>query len=306
MIHLAVAFDEKYQTQFLVWLSSLVENAHQSSYTVHIIAPSFSDHNKERISKYLRTTQIVVTYYDIPSDWGKDFVLLSKWTQAVYYRLLFPLMVPTHVDKLLYVDVDTVITGDLSLLYSIDLNNYPVGAVYDNYVKEQSLIGVSEGEYFNSGMLLIDVSSWNNQKISEQAIDYLNRFPSRILFVDQCALNAVLKNNWLKISEQFNFLYSYVPACLSKKEMKLLVNELVIVHYTLQRPWHIQCENRLMYLYKEYFRKNPLLKSVKRYNTFSIGELIKYFKNRIVWFYYVHALLRWSWKKIKLLKPCLS
>ena len=57
-----------------------------------------------------------------------------------------------------YID-DTL--GDLD-----NIDNYVIGAIYDNYVKTQELIGITEeGQYFNSGVLLIDVKKWIEQNV---------------------------------------------------------------------------------------------------------------------------------------------
>jgi lipopolysaccharide biosynthesis glycosyltransferase len=92
------------------------------------------------------------------------------------------------------------------------MNEFPVAAVYDNYVKSQPLLGIfDEGEYFNSGMLLIDVEKWREQNISEKVMEYLLKYPERIKFVDQCGLNAVLNGNWMKLPARFNRIFTYLP-----------------------------------------------------------------------------------------------
>jgi lipopolysaccharide biosynthesis glycosyltransferase len=186
-IHIAVAFDQNYLNQFYALSTSLFFNNKSCTIHLHTIATGITEVERSAIVAYVKKHGADISFYIIDQVQVSKFVLTNQWTSAVYYRLFFPLLVPTTVSRLLYLDSDTVAVGDVSELYAVNLDGYPVGCVYDNYVKHQPLIGISEGEYFNSGVLVIDIERWKFLRISERAIDYLQKFPERILYVDQCA-----------------------------------------------------------------------------------------------------------------------
>ncbi len=87
-------------------------------------------------------------------------------------------------------------------------------------------------DYFNSGVLLMNITEWKKQQITKKAIQFLQDFPKNILIADQDALNAVLKNNWLKISNRFNLTYFDVPADLPERQLKAYLKDKVIIHFT--------------------------------------------------------------------------
>jgi lipopolysaccharide biosynthesis glycosyltransferase len=187
-------------------------------------------------------------------------------------------------------------------LYLQDLENYPVGAVYDNYVIKNFELGImEEGNYFNSGVLLIDVDLWNEQHISDKAIKFLQEYPEKIKFVDQDALNAVLINNWKKLDWKFNVIYTRLPYSLSKNEMQLFIKDKVIIHFTIQRPWLMLCKNRYRNLYFYYLKKSQI-KIRKRYVDFSWTKIPAYLKIRLLEWYLDSTFVQKIWRKFKKVK----
>jgi lipopolysaccharide biosynthesis glycosyltransferase len=193
--------------------------------------------------------------------------------------------------------MDTIVIGSLEELFKTDLTNKPVACVYDNYVKKQPLIDLNEeGHYFNSGVMLINVPLWNKLRISERTLQYITDFPEKIRFVDQCGLNAVLKNNWHQLPNKFNLLYSYIPADISKRRFEEFIDDKIIIHYTLQRPWNYLCKNRGRHLYYKYLR---LAGKTKLYSDFSFKKVPAKCIILLKEFYLDFAFLNVSWRFLK-------
>jgi len=299
MIHLAIAFDKNYLTPFYALASSIFFNNPNQGFTFHCITRNVNEQARDEIRTYLATSQSVVYFYEVSEELIKNFVVGSHWNVSVYLKLFFPLLVPRELTRLLYLDTDIVVNASLKRLYEEDLEKYPLGAVYDCYVKKQEDIGITqEGNYFNSGVMLFNLPLWKEQKISEKAIDFLHQYPEKIKFVDQDALNAVLIDNWKKLPEKYNLIYSYIPQDASKKELTDFLHDQVIVHFTLQRPWSFLCKNRYRYLYKFYLKKSPK-KEEKAIKDFTFAKIIPFLRLRLVEFYLDNKWLQKIWRKIK-------
>jgi len=131
--------------------------------------------------------------------------LNGSW--ATYYRLAAPQIL--KVDRFLYVDADTLCEVDVGGLASIDLGSSPAGLVpeapladaADRSVAEQ--LGNSPTEpYFNAGIILVNVPAWQQQGISQQAMEYLAK--NRPDYWDQSALNVALHRKAFVLDERFN------------------------------------------------------------------------------------------------------
>lgn len=298
-IHIAIAFDKNYQQQFYALLSSILNNVKSRKVHFHLIAPDMSEPEKLRLQEHISDCGNFSVFYSIDQGTIQGLLVSGAWTLAVYYRILFPLIVPERVERLIYLDTDTLILHDLSELYETEMQNFPVAAVYDNYVKKQELIGVEEGNYFNSGVLLIDVPKWRKQKVSEKTLSYLRANPEKIRYVDQCGLNAVLDGNWMKLPFRFNLLYSYVPESTRIDALRDFLSDKVVIHFNLQRPWEFLCKNRYRYLYWFYLGLSPLADRSRIYSDFSVSKIPSWLKLRAVEAYLDHPWIQQIWRGLK-------
>jgi lipopolysaccharide biosynthesis glycosyltransferase len=298
-IHIGIAFDQNYLAPFHALLTSIISNNQSGPIAIHAIATGVDETILLQIKSYVSDNKHDIFFYTIDEKQLSHFTLNDNWTHAVYYRLLFPFLIPGEVERLLYIDTDTLVVNDLRPLYDTPLEGFPVGAVYDNYVVNNPAIGIEgEGNYFNSGMLLMDIPKWKEQQISERAFDYLNKYPERISYVDQDALNAVLKDNWKKLPLQFNVLYSYIPQDIARSALDTFISDKTLLHFTLQRPWNSLCRNRYRGLYFRYLKSSCSPKQ-KKYTDFNLSKLLPMLTIRLKEFYFDQPLLRGIWRSLK-------
>ncbi|WP_045687127.1 glycosyltransferase family 8 protein [Hymenobacter sp. AT01-02] len=297
--HLGITFDQNYLDQFYALTTSIFVSNPNKPIAIHAIATGIQPADKAKIEEHVQAHNSTISFYQIDESLISQFVLGSKWTVAVYYRLFFAFLVPESVEYLLYIDSDTLVVGDLSLFTQIDLGTCPVAAVYDNWVKTQPLLGITEeGQYFNSGVLYMHMKEWRRQRISEQALQYLQQYPERIKYVDQCALNAVLRNNWKKIDSRFNTLHSYVPEMLPRQEFETYLADKVILHFTLHRPWAMLCQNRFRYLYHRYLQQSPSNRK-ELYTDFALNKVPSLLRIRLRELYIDNPALGRQWRRLK-------
>jgi len=260
-IHVALAFDENFLTPFYVLITSIFQNNQKNQIVFHTIAAGVSQPEKSRISRFVQEHKGEIIFYEIDQKLVERFVLPEHihFSAATYYRLFFPELVPPEIQKVLYIDTDIIVIGDLAELYNVDMQELPAAAVPDAKIPARPDLGIyTPGKYFNAGVLLINLALWNKQKISEKAIQYLGEYPERIAWADQDALNAVLINNWLPVGNKFNVTFYDMPEYLPKKKFGEFLKDKVIVHYTTQnKPWMISCTNRLRFLYQYYLKLSP-------------------------------------------------
>jgi lipopolysaccharide biosynthesis glycosyltransferase len=297
-IHLAIAFDQNYLQPFYALFSSIVRH-HPDDIHLHIIATGVEQKLLDRITSYGSDRNVAITFYKVDDPRLEDFVTRGTWTKAVYYRLYFPLLIDSSIQRIIYLDTDTLVVDRLDQLYHHPLAPYPIGAVHDNYVKVQPLIEINTpGDYFNSGMLLIDTEEWRTQKISERAIDYLIQFPERIKYVDQCALNAILVNNWMKLDVGFNLLSTFLPQDATYSEILKTLKKATVIHFTLERPWEMLCKNRLRSFYKQSLQSSTLYNG-KTIVDFSFRKIPAWLRIRLVEYYADRNWLKDTWRFIK-------
>jgi lipopolysaccharide biosynthesis glycosyltransferase len=301
-LHLALAFDQNFVTPFYVNITSIFENNKGISFFLHIIASGVSSEEKKKIKEYAIRNQTAVQFYVLDSSLVESFPRYSPhFTAAAYYRLFFPFVIPPTVTKFIYLDVDIVINGSLSDLYGVNIGDFPVAASPDPGIKSRPELGIiNEGEYFNSGVLLINTEQWKKQRITEKAIQYMTDYPERILFVDQDALNAILVCNWFKISNQFNLQSGDVPNA-PKKELISFLQDKIVIHYTSSnKPWKLLCTHPLRYLYNFYLSKSPKALTQQHSGLKLIKVAVTSFViNGVINFYLSNPTVLKTWRKLR-------
>jgi lipopolysaccharide biosynthesis glycosyltransferase len=299
VIQLGIAFDQNYLVPFYALATSIFTHNTGEHIVVHAIATGITEEEKRSLETFFEQHGAKIHFYQIDEQVVQQFVVTGKWTAAVYYRLYFPFLVPPDVERLLYLDTDIIVVNNLRSLYEADLEGKPVAAVYDNYVKTAPQLGIrNEGAYFNSGVLVIDIGKWKDQKVSEKAFDYLMNFPDRINFVDQDALNAVLIGNWKKLDYRFNLLRSYIPDGMSKKEQRDFLKDKVVIHYTLDRPWKMLCKNPFRHLYHRNLKLSPY-KTRRMFDDYSWAKMPYYIRIKLTDLYFNLPWVQALWRGVK-------
>ena len=152
------------------------------------------------------------------------------WSSAMYARILIPQLLPQH-DRAIYIDADATVVSDLSELWSMPLDGNLLAGVLDGSVHQKELdhVNIGNDEYINSGVLVLDLALWREEKTAEQVVHYLLK-NTNLIFPDQSAINATVKGRVKFLDRRWNFFswdYREIPAILPN-----------IIHYTgNNKPW---------------------------------------------------------------------
>lgn len=256
-IHLFLASDDNYAQHSGVVIASILYNHKKAGkpIVIHYLYSGVSQENRDKLE------EIVAGYKNaeiIFHDMGEQFSGLKvkrHITKAAYYRLIIDKLVPTDVKKALYLDADVIVLGDIEELWNVDITDYAIGAVEDvglrDIIKElKNKLGMPcNAKYFNSGVLLMNLSYWREHIIGEKMLIFFQTCSPDLPHHDQDALNSVLWNETLFIDPKWNVhkeaLHHYYLPDREKRLTKEFINAVThpsIVHFTgAVKPWHYAC-----------------------------------------------------------------
>ena len=206
------ACDEAYAMPLATTLRSIVEaNASNWPLEFHVLSDDFSERTRGRLVNSLPKGSATIRCVPVGLNLFREFSTLRHISKVTYARLLIPRVFPATVSRVLYLDADLLVLNALGPLWEIDLDGAVVGAVSDVFIVPAINAGApgSEGvpqvrDYFNAGVLLIDLSLWRQKRVSEIALEYLARHPQSP-FSDQDALNVACDTLWKKLDPRWNF-----------------------------------------------------------------------------------------------------
>lgn len=111
-------------------------------------------------------------------------------------------------DKVLYLDTDAIVRGDISHLWDYDISNYYVAGVKDYGVMEGGYLDSLNlnGRYVNSGVVLFNLKKIREENIINKWFDIINT--KELLYPDQDALNIVCTSQELYLPSMYNFIHN--------------------------------------------------------------------------------------------------
>lgn len=185
----------------------------------------------DRLTSYFekRNSTLKFVYFDV--NHLSSFSSSSYISTATYLRFYIPLLFQySESPYWIYLDCDIVINGDVtSPFYQYNFANYALGAVSDPYVNSLSHSYINQ-DYFNAGVLYLNknkVQSGNYTSFTSDLFGLANELKDNVLFGDQDLLNFYFKDNWLSLSQEYNFQLANMK--LYNKREK--VNP-AIIHFT--------------------------------------------------------------------------
>ena len=178
-MNVATALNRKYINYTIVMLTSLCINnpVHIDAYLLHC---ELSENDIALITNSLKDYDVNIIPMKIDSHiFSKKMPVTKIWSIEMYFRLLLSDLLPETVEKILYLDVDIIVNKDISELYNMYLSDKLIAAAYDRNGHGGSLEQLSDKQkemflkiaddkpfYFNSGVLLLDITSIRKQKIT--------------------------------------------------------------------------------------------------------------------------------------------
>ena len=161
-------------------------------------------------------------------SWSNKLPHINHMTFARYF-------IPDFVteDKVLYLDSDLIVTGDLTDLFELDLGeNYLAAA--------RSCFGAGIG--FNAGVLLIDNKKWKSNKIRQQLVELTEKEHENVGEGDQSILNILFQNSCYQLEDTYNFQIGFDAGAAEKNHAFVFEIPLTplpkILHYiSPDKPW---------------------------------------------------------------------
>jgi lipopolysaccharide biosynthesis glycosyltransferase len=243
---IVLACDGRYAMPLATTLRSAVEaNDGITPFDFHILVDGMPQELRQKVCDSLPKGSASIQWIEVNLEKFRDYSTLGYISKLTYARFLIPQIFPAAVSRVLYLDCDILVLDDLRKLCATDLDGHVLGAVHDGLdvqIKRNAVqLDVPHvQDYFNAGVLLIDLDLWREKQIVEAALDYLKRHPNTH-FADQDALNYACDGLWKQVDPRWNY---------QAHSAKLNVSELPadrrpgVVHFTTwKKPWLYSAPN---------------------------------------------------------------
>ena len=257
-VHVAFGVDTNYFRGMGVNIVSIVKNNPDMVFVFHVFSFSITDDNRRRLKELESNcgTSIVIHILnpDMLSEFSQ-FPCFSQHSLGTFVRILIPNLLDGITDKVLYLDADILCMGKFQELLSVEMDNCIAAVVHDELettvATQAAALNLKYREYFNAGVMYIDVNNWIAHDTQDKALIIL--LTKELRFADQDALNVVLNGHAKYIENKWNYRYHLVDF-LSKGRTQLDIAEpFVFIHFTGPvKPWQAWCLHEAKSVFIEY------------------------------------------------------
>lgn len=242
VIPIFYACDDAFVKYTIVSLYSIIANASKDhKYLVHILHTEISDEMKSKVYK-LANDNFEIRFVDVTGylrSISEKLPLRDYYSKTTYYRLFIAEMF-TDYTKAIYIDSDTIVQGDISKLYSIDIKDAYVGACHEQAMIQsdefgtyvEKVIGIPRYNFFNAGLMVINCEQFRLHFVLDKFVDYLHYY-TFVVTQDEDYLNLICKDHVYWIDQRWNTeVFGEIAYPIEQANM---------IHYIMtSKPWHYE------------------------------------------------------------------
>lgn len=233
------ACDDNFFKYTLVSMFSLRENVAKSRrFRIHILHAGLSEKARE-LMKGLGRENFEIEFDNVNEylcSLGKKLPVRESFSGTTYFRMFIADLFPGY-DRAIYLDSDTIVEGDVSELYDVELADNLVAAaheqvmlqtdVYGNYVEK--CLGIDRNTYFNAGMLVINCAEFRTRNILSSFVKLLKEY-NFVVTQDEDYLNLLCKDRVHWLGQEWN--------CEIFGNISVPEAEQKLIHYIMSsKPW---------------------------------------------------------------------
>lgn len=270
VLHLACASNFAYAPHCAAMLHSVLAHRGGLDVQIHYLhGPSFPAQAQDALRAMVERNGGSISFFSIPDDRIEQLPSNLHLSREVWYRIYLPSLLP-DVDRVLYLDADTIVTDSLEDLWQTDVTGRYVAAVTNvfgtwdlHYPGTLGLPGPSA--YFNTGVLLMNLEEMRRDDCTDALRDYAIEHGPALWFCDQDAINVVLGPRRLALHPRWNctnglLIFSTSHDVFDADAVAEARRNPAIRHFEgggANKPWHYLCDHSMRELYFEHRRATP-------------------------------------------------
>ena len=258
--HIVYAADQNYIRHIGTSMLSVLAN-NRFPIHFHLLVSGSENYDFDIFNQLENINQnYAVTVYHLNTDYFSTLQTTSYFTIAMYYRMCIPAILGDISDTALYLDTDVLCLGDISELFTVNLDHKLLAAVpettlYRAYINKLNIFGFrSTDPYFNSGVLLFNNKFWNESSaytILSEKIRQVELSKFILACPDQDLLNLSCKGKVEWLPESYNWIHWHHQG----NELNTNPNNIRLVHFIGgTKPWH---HLGFHPVYDSFYRKSP-------------------------------------------------
>ncbi|MCI8752319.1 MAG: glycosyltransferase family 8 protein [Lachnospiraceae bacterium] len=260
-MNILVSVNDAYVHPLAVMLTSLLHNNRDRKIVIYLLYSNISNLNIKKLNRLIKHFNAELIPIKINNGF-LDRIPINDFAKETYYRLFAFKFLPKTLKKILFLDPDMVVTGNIAELYDTDLPKDCCFCAVEDMSKDiensKKRLRIPENcSYYNSGTLLMNLDTIRNVFDEDKIIEYAVKNRFTLYYCDQDLLNVFFGNNIQRLESCYNFearfhnLYDIFGYII--ENLKLRHEFPKIIHYMgYQKPWKKGYGGKYQLLFNRY------------------------------------------------------
>ena len=239
-LDIVFAIDDGYTDPLMVTAYSVIKN--NTSFDeiyFHVISGDVSDKNQEKIKSLESQSGVHFDFAMVDESLFRGFPLNIEHISSIAYARFLTADIFSTLHKVLYLDSDILILGDLGELWNTDIEDMCIAGSHKQYINTQfpgykESIGLKEDSiYINSGVMLMNLDRIRKLDKTQELLKNAKDLKDIVRIQDQDIINITFNGEIVGFHKKYNYTHS------DRKENSLnQEEEAVIVHFnSSNKPW---------------------------------------------------------------------
>ena len=209
-MNIVYTLNDAFVPQVATSMCSILENSsmHKQAH-FYLLSEGISSVNQKKLLEFVEKYGASISFIELEKleNYFEFSFDTNGWSSIVLARLLIDKLLPEEVERIIYLDGDTLILGDLFQLWEEELGGKIIGMSPEPTVdsNRRDDLDLGSHSYHNAGVMLIDLRGWRDNNIGSKILSYYQNKNGQLFANDQDAINGGVKEYIKTLSIAYNY-----------------------------------------------------------------------------------------------------
>lgn len=247
MMNILITLDNRYIEPARVMLSSLLRKNKNIPIDIYVLHSCLTQDSIAALQSVLDPAHCRLCPVYVNDEMLSFAPTTDRYPHEMYYRIFAARYLPEELDRILYLDPDIVINGNLTSLYNLPIDGYFFAAathVRETLRKINVLrLGMhQDGIYINSGVLLMNLKLLRAEQDYDDVFNYIKKYKNLLTLPDQDVISGLYSTRILPIDPcRYNMterLFNLYFSSAAWRDIDWVRANSIIIHYCgRKKPW---------------------------------------------------------------------
>lgn len=244
-------------------IHSIARFKSEDGYDIYILHSDLQAQDQFYLAAQIKDPDILLHFHFVESALFEAFPESERYPRLIYYRIFAASLLPPELDRILYLDGDTIVINPLDELYQMEFgDNYLLACTHVrkflNKMNQYRLGMEEESTYVNSGVMLMNLNALRERQNIKEVMSFVEKRRRYLTLPDQDIITALYGNRTgildtmkYNLSDRMLSIYNSDPSHDKVNLEWVRKNAVVIHYYGKQKPWKRPYLGKLDVFYRE-------------------------------------------------------